>query len=90
MSRLNRRNVLQGHVGDVGFLGGWVPDPDTGELVAYRLKRVFEDLLRRRDAAHRRRSLGGAEVAERQRLGLCEHVRHQQVERCDVHQRCRR
>lgn len=40
MSRLNQRNVLQGHVGDVGFLGGWVPDPDTGELVAYRLKRV--------------------------------------------------
>src|SRR5688572_27769413 len=40
LSKLNQRNVLQGHVGDVGFLGGWIPDQDTGELVAYRLKRL--------------------------------------------------
>jgi len=40
LSRLNQRNVLQGHVDDVGFLGGWFQDHDTGELVAYRLKRV--------------------------------------------------
>ena len=40
VSRLNRRNVLQGHIRDVGFLGGWVPDHETGQLVAYRVKRV--------------------------------------------------
>ena len=40
LSRLNQRNVLPGHVDDVGFLGGWFQDHDTGELVAYRLKRV--------------------------------------------------
>ena len=40
VSRLNQRNVLHGHAGDVGFLGGWIPDHDTGELVAYRLKNV--------------------------------------------------
>lgn len=40
VSRLNQRNVLPGHIDDVGLLGGWVPDPDTGELVAYRLRRV--------------------------------------------------
>ena len=40
VSRLNQRNVLPGHVRDVGMLGGWVPDPDTGELAAYRLKRL--------------------------------------------------
>jgi uncharacterized membrane protein YfcA len=40
LSRLNQRNVLKGHIGDVGFLGGWIPDHETGELVAYRLKRV--------------------------------------------------
>lgn len=40
VSRLNQRNVLQGPIEDVGFLGGWVEDPDTSELVAYRLKRV--------------------------------------------------
>lgn len=40
LSRLNQRNVLPGHIDDVGLLGGWVPDPDTGELVAYRLRRV--------------------------------------------------
>ncbi len=40
VSKLNRRNVLQGDVGDVGLLGGWVPDHETGELIAYRLKRV--------------------------------------------------
>lgn len=40
LSKLNQRNVLQGHLGDVGILGGWIPDQDTGELVAYRLKRV--------------------------------------------------
>lgn len=40
ISRLNQRNVLQGHVGDVGLLGGWVPDTETGELVAYRLRRI--------------------------------------------------
>jgi uncharacterized membrane protein YfcA len=40
VSRLNYRNLLPGHIDDVGFLGGWVQDPDTGELAAYRLKRV--------------------------------------------------
>jgi len=40
LSRLNQRNVLPGHIRDVGMLGGWVPDPDTGELAAYRLKRL--------------------------------------------------
>lgn len=40
VSRLNQRNVLQGPIDDVGFLGGWFQDHDTGELVAYRLKRV--------------------------------------------------
>jgi uncharacterized protein len=40
LSKLNQRNVLPGHIKDVGLLGGWVPDPDTGELVAYRLKRL--------------------------------------------------
>ncbi len=40
LSRLNQRNVLHGHVDDVGFLGGWFQDHDTGDLVAYRLKRV--------------------------------------------------
>ncbi len=40
VSRLNQRNVLPGHVDDVGFLGGWFQDHDTGEMVAYRLKRV--------------------------------------------------
>jgi uncharacterized membrane protein YfcA len=40
VSRLNQRNVLPGHVDDVGILGGWVEDPDAGELVAYRLKRA--------------------------------------------------
>jgi uncharacterized protein len=40
LSRLNQRNVLPGHIKDVGMLGGWVPDPDTGELVAYRMKRL--------------------------------------------------
>lgn len=39
VSRLNQRNVLLGPIEDVGMLGGWVQDPDTGELVAYRLKR---------------------------------------------------
>ncbi len=39
LSRLNYRNVLHGSVEDVGVLGGWVEDPDTGGLVAYRLKR---------------------------------------------------
>ena len=40
LSKLNQRNVLPGHIEDVGMFGGWVPDPDTGELVAYRLKRL--------------------------------------------------
>lgn len=40
VSRLNQRNVLPGHVNDVGLLGGWVPDPETGEFVAYRLRRL--------------------------------------------------
>jgi uncharacterized membrane protein YfcA len=40
LSRLNQRNILEGHVRDVGTLGGWVPDADTGELVAYRLRRL--------------------------------------------------
>lgn len=40
LSRLNQRNVLQGHAGDVGLLGGWIPDPDTDELVAYKVKRM--------------------------------------------------
>ena len=40
VSRLNRRNVLPGHIDDVGLLGGWVQDSDSGELAAYRLKRV--------------------------------------------------
>lgn len=40
VSRLNRRNVLHGTTHDVGMFGGSVPDPDTGELVAYRLKRL--------------------------------------------------
>jgi hypothetical protein len=40
ISRLNQRNVLPGHIDDVGFLGGWVEDSETGELAAYRLKRV--------------------------------------------------
>lgn len=39
ISKLNQRNVLPGDLKDVGMLGGWVPDSDTGELVAYRLKR---------------------------------------------------
>jgi uncharacterized membrane protein YfcA len=40
LSRLNQRNILHGSIRDVGMLGGWVPDADTGELVAYRLKRL--------------------------------------------------
>jgi len=40
ISKINQRNVLPGHIKDVGMLGGWVPDPDTGELAAYRLKRL--------------------------------------------------
>jgi len=40
LSRLNQRNVLDGSIRDVGMLGGWVPDADTGEIVAYRLKRL--------------------------------------------------
>lgn len=40
LSRLNQRNILPGHIRDVGLLGGWVPDADSGELVAYRLKRL--------------------------------------------------
>ena len=40
LSRLNQRNILQGAIRDVGMLGGWVPDADTGELVAYRLRRL--------------------------------------------------
>jgi uncharacterized membrane protein YfcA len=40
LSRINQRNVLLDHSGDVGLLGGWVPDPETSELVAYRVKRV--------------------------------------------------
>ena len=40
LSKLNQRNILPGHIKDVGMLGGWVPDPDTGELVAYRMKRL--------------------------------------------------
>jgi uncharacterized membrane protein YfcA len=40
VSRLNRRNVLEGSLKDVGLLGGWVQDPDSGALVAYRLRRA--------------------------------------------------
>ena len=40
VSRLNQRNVLPGHVEDVGVLGGWFEDHDTGEIVAYRLNRA--------------------------------------------------
>ena len=40
VSKLNQRNVLPGHIKDVGMLGGWVPDPDTGEIAAYRFKRL--------------------------------------------------
>src|SRR5687768_16154272 len=40
ISKLNQRNVLPGDLQDVGMLGGWVPDFDTGELAAYRMKRL--------------------------------------------------
>jgi uncharacterized protein len=40
LSRINQRNVLAGKVEDVGVLGGWIEDPDTDQLVAYRVKRV--------------------------------------------------
>jgi uncharacterized membrane protein YfcA len=40
IARLNARNVLDPDVTDVGILGGRVEDPDTGQLVAYRLKRL--------------------------------------------------
>jgi len=40
LSRINQRNVLEGPVEDVGVLGGWIKDPDTDQLVAYRVRRV--------------------------------------------------
>lgn len=40
IARLNARNVLDPDVADVGMLGGRIEDPDTGQLVAYRLKRL--------------------------------------------------
>jgi len=40
LARLNKRNVITEHVEDVGELGGRVPDGDTGQLVAYHLRRV--------------------------------------------------
>jgi len=40
LSRLNQRNVIEGHVDDVGVLGGWIEDPDTDQLVAYRIRRL--------------------------------------------------
>lgn len=40
IARLDHRNVLDPAVTDVGLLGGYVEDPDTGRAVAYRLKRL--------------------------------------------------
>jgi uncharacterized membrane protein YfcA len=40
IARLNSRNVLDPAVTDVGLLGGFVEDPDTSRVVAYRLKRL--------------------------------------------------
>ena len=40
LARLNARNILDPSVIDVGVLGGRVEDPDTGGVVAYRLKRL--------------------------------------------------
>lgn len=40
IARLNARNVLDPSVTDVGVLGGRMEDPDTGRVVAYRLKRL--------------------------------------------------
>jgi uncharacterized membrane protein YfcA len=40
ISKLNQRNLIRGPVKDVGVLGGWMPDPDTDAMVAYRVKRL--------------------------------------------------
>lgn len=40
IARLDYRNVLQGETGDVGALGGRIEDPDTGQEVGYRVKRL--------------------------------------------------
>jgi hypothetical protein len=40
LARLNRRNVLAAGTVDVGVLGGVFHDDDTGQDVAYRLKRL--------------------------------------------------
>jgi uncharacterized membrane protein YfcA len=40
LARLDKRNVLDASVSDVGALGGYLHDPDTGRDVAYRVKRA--------------------------------------------------
>ncbi len=40
VSRLDKRNVLDPAITDVGLLGGYLPDPDLGRDVAYRVKRA--------------------------------------------------
>jgi hypothetical protein len=40
VSRINRRNVILDATVDVGRLGGRYHDPETGSLVAYRVRRV--------------------------------------------------
>lgn len=40
IARLDHRNVMPRTAGDVGALGGRIEDPDTGQEVAYRVKRL--------------------------------------------------
>lgn len=40
IARLDHRNILDPSVTDVGALGGYLHDPDTGRDVAYRVKRL--------------------------------------------------